>query len=70
MASVMQQFIYFGGITYALGSLTWSIFLPDSNFRNSIVANFVSLGIAVLLFFFPYSAFIKHAENPDTRKYS
>jgi hypothetical protein len=26
---VMYQMIYFGGISYALGSLTWSVFLKE-----------------------------------------
>jgi len=60
MGSVMQQFIYFGGVAFALGSLTWSIFLPNSKFRSSVVANFVNLGISVILFLFPYSAFVKN----------
>lgn len=53
----MYQMIYFGAAAYALGSLTWSAFLPDNNFRNSLVPNLIAAGLSVVIFFFPYGAF-------------
>ena len=51
---VMHQLIYLGGVTYALGSLTWSIFIEDTNFKNSLVANLIAAGLGLLIFIFPY----------------
>jgi hypothetical protein len=55
----MYQMIYLGAICYAFGSLTWSAFLPDGNFRNSLVPNILSGCLAFIIFVFPYRIFVK-----------
>jgi len=53
--------LYLGPAAYALGSLTWSAFLPGDNFRNSLVANLIAAGIAFVILLFPYNYFAKGA---------
>lgn len=65
---VMYQLIYFGGATYALGSLTWAVFLNDQSFRNSLVANLVAAGLGLVIFIFPYEAFVDYKENSNSKK--
>lgn len=68
---VMYQLIYFGGIAYALGSLTWAIFLSNlthERFRGSMVANLIAVGVGVLIFLFPYEAFISYKDNSNLKK--
>jgi hypothetical protein len=56
----MHQLIYFGGAAYVLGSLTWSAFFNDHKFRNSLVANLIAAGLALLIFLFPYEYFVSY----------
>jgi hypothetical protein len=65
---VMHQFIYIGGAAYALGSLTWAVFLSDKNFRDSMVANLVAAGLGLVIFLFPYETFVSYKENTNLKK--
>lgn len=65
---IMHQYIYLGGAAYALGSLTWAVFLPNMNFMDSIVANLVAAGLGLLMILFPYEAFVNYKENANLKK--
>jgi hypothetical protein len=59
ITSKLYQLIFFGGVAFALGNLTWSWFLPDQSFRNALVPNLISLGISLVIFIFPYEKLVK-----------
>lgn len=60
--------LYLGAAFYALGSLTWSAFLPDTSFRNSLVPNLIAAGIAIIVFFFPYGIFVDNIDHFQKKK--
>ena len=43
---------YFSIISYGLGSLTWTNFLPDAQPKNALIPNVISIGIGVLVYVF------------------
>ena len=43
-----------GGVLFALGNLTWSVFLPDDSFASSVAPNFITLALAVIIYIMPY----------------
>ena len=59
--------IYLGAVAYALGSLTWSSFLRQENFRNSLVPNLISAGLGLLIFVFPYESVVDYKENVNSK---
>jgi hypothetical protein len=64
----VYQMLYLGASFYALGSLTWSAFVPDDSFRNSLIPNLIAAGIAILIFFFPYGIFVDNTEYFNKKK--
>jgi hypothetical protein len=64
----MYQMIFFGSITFVLGNLTWSWFLPDVGFRGSILPNLIAAGIALVAFIFPYDFFIRQEDLKESTK--
>jgi hypothetical protein len=50
----LTQLIYFGGITYSLGSLMWSNFLPEGIPKNALIPNLLALGAGVIIMLMPY----------------
>lgn len=59
ITSKLHQLIFFGPVAFALGNLTWAWFLPDESFRSSLVPNLISLGLALIIFIFPYEKTVK-----------
>ena len=41
-----------------MGNLTWSWFLPDQGFRNALLPNLITLGLALIIFIFPYEKIV------------
>lgn len=55
LSTAMSQMIYFGTISFSLGSLTWANFLPQINtFEQSIPPNLLSASVAFFIFVMPY----------------
>lgn len=54
----MFQLILFGGLTYSLGSLTWSNFMPVGIPKEALLPNLIALGVSILMFLLPYRAII------------
>jgi hypothetical protein len=54
----MDYVVYITVIAYALGSLTWTNFLPDSHPKGALMPNLISLGIGILLLIIPLNEII------------
>lgn len=54
--TTLSQVVYFGAIAYTLGSMTWSNFLPSSEFKAALLPNLFALSAAVIIFLLPYES--------------
>jgi hypothetical protein len=55
----MGQLILLGGIVYALGSLCWTAFFPNSIPAAALIPNLIAIGLGVFLFIFPFNALFR-----------
>jgi hypothetical protein len=57
--NVMVQFVYAGGLFYALGSLTFINFIPEdvlgTELKFALIANIITVSFAGISMFIPYS---------------
>jgi hypothetical protein len=51
--STMSQIIYVCPMIFALGNLTWPIFLPGGSPGAALLPNLISMGVAIFFFIFP-----------------
>lgn len=61
----MFQLIIFGGVMYALGSLTWSNFMPTGIPKYALLPNLIALGVGLLTFLWPYRAMVAGCSNEE-----
>lgn len=53
LSSFMNQILFLCPIFFALGSLTWPVFVPDGKPKDAILPGLITLGIATLFFIVP-----------------
>jgi hypothetical protein len=63
----MSQIIYLCPLVYALGSLTWPVFIPDGTPRESMIPNLIAIGISIVMFIIPLEAICNCCINEDER---
>jgi hypothetical protein len=59
----MFQVILFGGITYSLGSLTWSNFMPEGIPKQAVLPNLIAIGISIGMILMPYNTILTLCES-------